>query len=95
LYAGRHVGVICVVISHDAFSRRVRSIKASSNECTACILYPQTARHVVTKFLRHRMNMSAAVIKKIYKFLNKSDRWMCLLNRHPCCIITETGCLLL
>ena len=95
LYAGRHVGVICFVISHDAFSRRVKSIKASANECTRCILYPQVARHVCTKFLRHRMNMGSAVIKKIYGFLKNTDRWMCLVNSHPCCVLTETGCLLL
>jgi hypothetical protein len=95
LFHGRHVGVMCCVISHDAFSRRVKSIKASANECTRCILYPQVARHVCTKFLRHRMNMSSAVIKKIYNFIQKSDRWMCLVNSHPCCVLTETGCLLL
>ena len=95
LFAGRKKGVICFVISHDAFSRRVRSIKASAQECTRCILYPQTQKHTVTKFLRHRMNMSSEIIRRIYKFLKKSDRWMCLVNSHPCCVLTKTGCLLL
>jgi hypothetical protein len=95
LFAGRKKGVICFVISHDAFSRRVRSIKASAQECTRCILYPQTQKHTVTKFLRHRMNMGTKVIKKIYDFLDKTDRWMCLVNSHPCCVLTKTGCLLL
>ncbi|HIB90481.1 TPA: AAA family ATPase [Candidatus Poribacteria bacterium] len=95
LFAGRKKGVICFVISHDAFSRRVRSIKASAQECTRCILYPQTQKHTVTKFLKNRMNMSSDIIKKIYKFLQKTDRWMCLVNSHPCCVLTRTGCLLL
>jgi len=95
LFHGRHLGVLCFTISHDAFSRRVKSVKASSNECSRVILYPQIARHVATKFMKNRLNMSKQVMDRIYGFLTKKDRWMCIINHHPCCVLTETGCILL
>ncbi len=95
LFHGRHLGILCLTISHDAFSRRVSSVKASSNECSRCILYPQIASHVCTKVMKNRLNMSQKVIKRIFDFLTKDDRWMCIFNHNPCCVLTSTGCLLL
>ncbi len=95
LYMGRHIGVLCFTISHDAFTRRVKSIKASCNECSRCILFPQVARHVAVKFMKFRLNMSKAVIDRIFNFITTKDRWICIINHHPCCVLTNTGCLLL
>ena len=95
LFHGRHVGCICFVIAHDAFSRKVRAIKTTTNECVKSILFPHTARHNSIKFMKNRLNMSAEVIKQIMGFLKKDDRWMCIQNSHPCCVLTRTGCLLL
>ena len=94
LYHGRHLGIVNFQIVHDAFARR-GSIKASTNECSRCILYPQIARHVCVKFMKNRLNMSKNVIERIFRFLKQSDRWMCLINHHPCCVLTNSGCMLL
>ncbi len=95
LFHGRHLGVLCFTISHDAFSRRVTSVKASSNECSRSILYPNIAKHVAVKFMKNRLNMSKDVITRIFNFVTNKDRWMCLINHHPCCVLTSTGCMLL
>ena len=95
LFHGRHMGILCFTISHDAFSRRVKSVKASCNECSRCILFPQVAKHVAVKFMKFRLNMSKNVIDRIFKFLTTKDRFMCIINHHPCCVLTSTGCLLL
>ncbi len=95
LFHGRHLGVLCFTISHDAFSRRVGSVKASSNECSRTILYPKIASHVAIKFMKNRLNFSKKVIDRIFKFLTNKDRWMCVINHHPCCVLTSSGCMLL
>ena len=94
LYAGRKFGIVNFQIVHDAFARK-GAIKASTNECSKCILYPQIAKHVATKFMKNRLNMGKEVIDKIYAFLGKADRWMCLVNSYPCCVLTSSGCMLL
>lgn len=95
LFHGRHKQVLGFVIGHDPFSRKVSSIKASSVECSRIVLFPSIGRHICTKFMKHRLNMSRDVIDKIYKHLPKGTRWMMIINHNPCLVLTETSALLL
>ena len=95
LFHGRHKNILAFVIGHDPFSRKVASIKASSVECSRIVLYPSIGRHLATKFMKHRLNMSRQVIDRIYNHLPKGTRWMMILNHNPCLVLTETSALLL
>ena len=95
LFHGRHQQVLAFVIGHDPFSRKVSSIKASSVECSRIVLFPSIGRHICTKFMKHRLNMSRQIIDKIYNHLPKGTRWMMIINHNPCMVLTETSALLL
>ena len=95
LYMGRHHKIICWVVSHNPFSRRVKTVVAAANECTKTVLFPNSAQHGAKKFMKNRLLLSSEVIKRIFKFLKKTDRWCAIVNTHPCCVITSTGAMLL
>ena len=95
LFHGRHKNILAFVIGHDPFSRKVASIKASSVECSRIVLYPSIGRHLCTKFMKHRLNMSKTVIDQIYHELPKGTRWMMIMNHNPCLVLTETSAMLL
>ena len=95
LFHGRHKNILAFVIGHDPFSRKVTSIKASSVECSRIVLYPGIGKHICTKFMKHRLNMSRELIDRIYKHLPKGTRWMMILNHNPCLVLTENSAMLL
>ena len=95
LYHGRHKNIMAMICGHDPFSRKVSHIKSSSVECSKIVLYPSIGRHLCTKFMKHRLNMSRDVINKIYNHLPKGTRWMMIQNHNPCLVLTETSALLL
>ena len=95
LFHGRHKNILAFVIGHDPFSRKVTSIKASSVECSRIVLYPGIGKHICTKFMKHRLNMSRELIDKIYKHLPKGTRWMMIMNHNPCLVLTENSAMLL
>ena len=95
LYHGRHKNILAFICGHDPFSRKVSHIKSSSVECSRIVLYPSIGRHLCTKVLKNRLNMSREVIDKIYKNLPKGTRWMMVQNHNPCLVLTETSALLL
>ena len=95
LFHGRHKNCLAFVIGHDPFSRKVSHIKSSSVECSKIVLYPSIGRHLCTKVMKNRLNMSKEVIDRIYKSLPKGTRWMMIQNHNPCLVLTETSALLL
>ena len=95
LFHGRHKNILGFVIGHDPFSRKVSHIKSSSVECSRMVLYPSIGRHLCTKVMKNRLNMSREVIDRIYKSLPRGTRWMMIQNHNPCLVLTETSALLL
>jgi len=95
LFHGRHVGLLCMTIAHDSFSRKVGSVKAQACESARSFVFPNIARHVTTKYLKNRLGMSAKLIADIYKFVKPIDRWLMVKTDHPVLCLTATGCKLL
>ena len=97
LYHGRHLrdkhgsGITCISVMHDAF--RQKETKAASIESSRICLFPNTNRAISTKYMKNRLNFTAAEIKQLYEFVGDS-RWVCIYSHHPLCAITSTGVML-
>ena len=99
LYHGRHhstnnVGCTVFSICHDAWANNIGT-RSSTLEASRIILFPLLNKSVATKFLSKRCHYTAKEIKRMFNFLKRGDRWACIYQHYPNCLICKHGALLL
>ena len=101
LFHGRHhsgqddIGMTVFSICHDAWAVGDRGLKSSNIESSRVICFPLLNRSITTKYLSKRLHWTSKEIKKVYTFLKRNDRWMCIYTHYPNLICTAHGCMLL
>mgnify|MGYP006090444879 CR=1 FL=1 len=102
LYEGRHLtnnkghGMCTFSIYHDFFKQgKTSSVRSASIESSRIILFPHICKRLTTKVMKQRLLMTGKQIKQIYKFLVPEDRYICMYQHHPNCVVTPTGVKLL